>query len=63
MLYLDLMRNAELRQCGLPDCMEYFRPGAQTSLYCTPQHGSLATTRKYLLMRNVDRPGLNEPNG
>ncbi len=31
MLYLDLMGNADLRQCALHDCMEYYRPGAQRS--------------------------------
>ncbi len=48
MLYMDLMRNAKLSQCALDDCMEYFRPGAQNSIYCTPQHTSLASSRRWL---------------
>lgn len=48
MLYLDLMGNVDLKQCALYDCMEYFRPGAQNSIYCRPEHTSLASSRRWL---------------
>lgn len=46
MLYLDLRSRAELRQCGLRDCPQYFRPGAHDSKYCCDEHTSVATTRR-----------------
>jgi hypothetical protein len=48
MLYLDVMGNAELRQCALRDCWQYYRPGSheKTTVYCSEKHESLATTRR-----------------
>jgi len=47
MLYLDITRDAKLRECGLHDCSEYFRPGSHNADYCCNRHTSLATTRRY----------------
>lgn len=46
MLWLDLTGGRSVRKCGLSDCHNYFREGSQSgTLYCSPEHASLASTR------------------
>jgi hypothetical protein len=45
MLWLDLLRGSELRECGCHDCATYFRKGPQDSKYCSPTHASRAAKR------------------
>lgn len=49
MLWLDLTGGRTIRECELRDCSRYFREGSQPGArYCSPEHTSLSTTRKYL---------------
>jgi hypothetical protein len=46
MVYLNLKGGAKLQECASHDCYEYFRPGPQETIYCSPEHQSRATTRR-----------------
>lgn len=46
MLYFDVRGSADLRECGLRDCTQYFRPGPHNALYCCDRHRNVATTRR-----------------
>jgi len=46
MLWLDLIRGSELRECGCHDCANYYRVGPQTnSKYCSERHAYRAAKR------------------
>jgi len=46
MLWLDLIRGSELRECGCHDCASYYRVGPQTnSKYCSEKHAYRAAKR------------------